>query len=762
MNKSPHLGADAKTTSHRWAKWEAFFFNHGPNIVYLALLLALDICMAAWGAWQFTKPQFETPSDILRITLPIARASGRLVTWNSALITLSGCKFFWTQLRKTPLAQGFPIDKVMPYYHRIVAQTIIFMGCIIHSAPQIVNYATGALEIEFKEFWTLGNGLATGQLLVTGVLLLFIFALFFVTTLEKIRRTTFGFRVFWACHLFGIIAGIPLLIIHGTYLGVPILLYFVALPLILYVLDSFFRRVKVAKYKAEVVHLETHKDGEKDLVVQIVVYNPKFVYQPGQYAEINIPEISKSEWHPFTIASAPSNGKDSKEYGQVEFFVKSSGKWTSALYELASRNPNNQYSNGTKIIAEVGLRGPFGAPAQNYNDFDHLVVIGSGIGVTPLLSIWKHVVNEAPKLDPELAKGQRNSIYDRSGDSAIRSSRRTLSNREMEERLLNSFVEHPGHVDVATFEGVSLETLRARAAYGASVLESMTVNVALFCFSIFVETVGVVLYLFHILPDPFVVEPSDSSPGEMKVSGAAVQIVVSSLVLSIIGGKVVLSLVAYRQRYLCSFVCLLEMGLVISDALALSFAATSIAAKEVQDAFRHFALFGCYLVLHLLRMMYIFYASAQPPSVSERTQKKNCKENNGIKSVVGIWVSRKYSGMSFAAHDLVESVQNLPSTFSLKLYATRDSDEAVQEADPFKGRGSQHALIAGRPDWEQILSEALDRCYDDGGDAVGVFFCGSPAISSSLHRIAQKVNAEHYYATGGRSQCRILVHKENF
>lgn len=101
--------------------------------------------------------------------------------------------------------------------------------------------------------------------------------------------------------------------------------------------------------------------------------------------------------------------------------------------------------------------------------------------------------------------------------------------------------------------------------------------------------------------------------------------------------------------------------------------------------------------------------------------------------------------MSFAAHDLVESVQNLPSTFSLKLYATRDSDEAVQEADPFKGRGSQHALIAGRPDWEQILSEALDRCYDDGGDAVGVFFCGSPAISSSLHRIAQK------------SKCRALL-----
>ena len=169
--------SDSRSTN-RWANWEAFFFNNGANIVFLAFLLAADVCMAAWGAWQFMEPQYHTSSDVLRITLPIARASGRLVTWNTALILLSACKYFWTHLRKTPLALGFPIDNVMPYYHRIIAKIIIFMGCIIHAIPQIVNYATGALEIEFNEFWTLGNGLATGQLFVTGIILFFIFGLF--------------------------------------------------------------------------------------------------------------------------------------------------------------------------------------------------------------------------------------------------------------------------------------------------------------------------------------------------------------------------------------------------------------------------------------------------------------------------------------------------------------------------------------------------------------------------------------------------------
>jgi NAD(P)H-flavin reductase len=41
----------------------------------------------------------------------------------------------------------------------------------------------------------------------------------------------------------------------------------------------------------------------------------------------------------------------------------------------------------------LSIRGPFGAPALNYAAYQHIVVIGSGIGVTPLLSMWKYLVN---------------------------------------------------------------------------------------------------------------------------------------------------------------------------------------------------------------------------------------------------------------------------------------------------------------------------------------------------------------------------------
>ena len=41
-------------------------------------------------------------------------------------------------------------------------------------------------------------------------------------------------------------------------------------------------------------------------VTNIVMTRPKyFDFQSGDYLFINIPEIAKYEWHPFTISSAP-------------------------------------------------------------------------------------------------------------------------------------------------------------------------------------------------------------------------------------------------------------------------------------------------------------------------------------------------------------------------------------------------------------------------------------------------------------------------
>lgn len=713
-----HQSSKEPAQPSKWAKSEAWFFNHGANIAFLTLMLAINIGMASWGTWEFVSPRFVTDSAVLRITLPIARAAGRLVTWNSAVVLITGCKFFWTQLRLTPLAYGFPIDHIMPYYHRIAALTIIVMGCVIHTIPQVVNYATEALVIAGgKPIW--GSGLHTLQLLVTGIILFFTFSAFFITTLEKVRRTAQGFRFFWWTHVIGIVIVFPTLIIHGTIRGDPILLYFVAFPMALYIADSILRRYLVAKMDAKVMALSAHEDGGEK-VIKLVVRNPNFEYSSGQYAELKIPNISAHEWHPFTIASAPN------EEGDVEFFIKAVGRWTSALYWVASQN-----TSGTPNIAKVQIRGAFGAPAQNYFAYRHIVVIGSGIGVTPLLSVWKHLAKSdaGPDDEPSLqATAPANKEMVR------------IPSEIAEQQLLAD--GDVNHLDVAAFGRRQLKSFRAKLAYIVSVLESMTVNICLFVFSVMMETGVFSVWIF-----------------QFGREAAHYQAVISTIALIIFVPKLLLSLALYGTRYLKSFVFCLEFFIIALDAVSLIASIGFIQSPNKDELTAYFASFAAFVILHGIRIFHIFYTTARPPPSSTVFDQKT-KDDQSFASVTGIWVSREYAGMSFAASDLIESVRGLSSKFSLQLFATRDK----KVENPFVTESPQHALHAGRPDWESIMTNLLEKAYasnPEGADAVGVFFCGSPAIALTLQRVAQTVNAQHQY-TYKNSRCRIMVHKENF
>jgi respiratory burst oxidase len=477
----------------------------------------------------------------------------------------------------------------MPNYHRVMALNVIFMGCVVHSIPQIVNYATQELAIEGGPVWTFGDGLATKQLLITGILLFFLFLAFFLTTLGCIRRTALGFRLFWSMHICGIVCAIPLLIIHGTSRGSPITLYFTILPVCLYLVDSLvLRRCLFSTRQAEVIHLSCtpargdtgNGDDDDEHVVKLVIRNPDFRFTPGQYAEIKIPQLARHEWHPFTIANAPNLE------GSVVVYIKAVGRWTSALYDLVSEA---SVKGGDLPIAHVGVRGPYGAPAQDYLSYRHILVIGSGIGVTPLLSIWKYLVSASrslasePKTTAQPSEVRTENEYKR------------LEEENDEQRLLESL--DVNSVDVVRLDR-PLVSFRARAAYYASCLESMTVNICLFIFSLTAETIVFCVWLF-----------------EFDRESALLQIIISVIALIVFSSKMILSLIiTYRGRYLHSFVFALESCIVVTDAVALISSATSYYSPSRREAIFYFAFFAAFVVLHAIRVFHIFYATARPPA----------------------------------------------------------------------------------------------------------------------------------------------------
>jgi len=42
---------------------------------------------------------------------------------------------------------------------------------------------------------------------------------------------------------------------------------------------------------------------------------------------------------------------------------------------------------------KILIKGPYGAPAQSYKNYDVLLLIGLGIGATPMISILKDLLN---------------------------------------------------------------------------------------------------------------------------------------------------------------------------------------------------------------------------------------------------------------------------------------------------------------------------------------------------------------------------------
>ncbi|KAL6654761.1 hypothetical protein ACP70R_008226 [Stipagrostis hirtigluma subsp. patula] len=54
---------------------------------------------------------------------------------------------------------------------------------------------------------------------------------------------------------------------------------------------------------------------------------------------------------------------------------------------------------------EVLIDGPYGAPSQDYQQYDVVLLVGLGIGATPMISIIKDIVNNMKKLDGDLESG---------------------------------------------------------------------------------------------------------------------------------------------------------------------------------------------------------------------------------------------------------------------------------------------------------------------------------------------------------------------
>ena len=157
-----------------------------------------------------------------------------------------------------------------------------------------------------------------------------------------------------------------------------------------------------------------------------------FRYKSGQYIFVNCAAVSPFQWHPFSITSAPHD-----DY--ISVHISTLGDWTRELksvFEKVCRPPTDGKSGllraeyagdggaampSPSSFPTVLIDGPYGAPAQDYKQYDIVLLVGLGIGATPMISIIKDIINNMKRLDGDIESG---SPGDRSVSAASFRTRR--------------------------------------------------------------------------------------------------------------------------------------------------------------------------------------------------------------------------------------------------------------------------------------------------------------------------------------------------
>ena len=352
---------------------------------------------------------------VLSYWLAPAKAFGLLLDLNCAIILLPVCRTLirWLYVQstkdqsRTTLALRYvlrlvPLDYHV-HFHRIIAFVIV-LAAVGHTFAHFVNFA-------LRPSVTIAV-LGGPWSLISGGLLILVVLLMYSAAFPRVRAARF--ELFFEIHHLFIIFFI-LLLVHGAHgVGPNFWKYFIG-PAVLYGTDRLLRIVqgrraaelRSVQFMQDVMCLEFGKVG--------VFAKP---YKPGQYLTLQCPAISPLQWHPFTISTAPGdptvtvhikiksdnpaaftyrvaaylasmdptlNRTDLTQWGYIKF-DRPNPRPTPGNLRLPGR------TEGPDQRPLFRITGPFAAPTQHLSEYSVAMVVGAGIGVTPLSACMRQVV----------------------------------------------------------------------------------------------------------------------------------------------------------------------------------------------------------------------------------------------------------------------------------------------------------------------------------------------------------------------------------
>jgi FAD-binding domain/Ferric reductase like transmembrane component len=380
---------EKKETDELWKHARVGWKNYGLFVVWLGLYIAATLSMFISTAFRWAND--DEALAVFGNCIIIARSCAAALNLHACLILLPICRHTLTWLRLSWGRFLFPFDislevhmllgwvfgifaathtlaHVCDYVRLVDADQADLEALLGHALPVIPESKSGRFKLMLKQPATI-----TGIIMVVCMIIAY--------SLVFSRRK--NFNRFWYFHHL-LIVMLIMMCIHGTgnLLQPYETIYWVCGPLALYMIPRIYREINCRAVK--VLGVNMHED-----VVGLKLEKPPGwdnTQRAGMYAFINVPAISKFEWHPFTLSSSPFQA-------HLGIHVKAVGDWTKKLHDLmtekgfASNNALDSHldsfrnlSASEQMSTAVYIEGPIGASSQGFSDHESVVLIGAGIG----------------------------------------------------------------------------------------------------------------------------------------------------------------------------------------------------------------------------------------------------------------------------------------------------------------------------------------------------------------------------------------------
>ncbi|KAL4892305.1 FAD-binding domain-containing protein [Aspergillus ambiguus] len=395
--KIPSLQTEAKNDQdenayvHRlsfWRRLRAYWSVHGPKILFLAMVISIQL---AFGIWQLVK--YLTTAEYRNAFgwgAVLAKTCAGALYPTFFFLLLSMSRYLSTFLRKFYYLSRFVNWDLSQSFHIKISIVALFLASL-HAIGHLTGsfrYGSSA-DRQDSVAAVLGPDSAPRSYSayvatlpgVSGVVCLGLFWILALLSMPAVRRRSY--ELFQLGHIL-MFPMIGLLIAHGTagLLQWPMFGYWLAFPTLLVLVE---RVVRIALGFHRIPATLRIIDGETVEISTTIPSERIWRYEAGQYIFLQVPKISLFQWHPFTVSVCIGN--------EMQVHIKTDGDWTGRLRDLADGTTPTQI--------QIGVNGPFGAPAQRFADFSHSIVVGAGIGVTPFSGILTDLQARDDQLHPE-------------------------------------------------------------------------------------------------------------------------------------------------------------------------------------------------------------------------------------------------------------------------------------------------------------------------------------------------------------------------